>query len=339
MHKILSLIFLTLLSLPLIAATTIRTKIHDLDMGQRPGDDVLVMLGNGELLRVAVRQVVLINQLHAFKLNQHRVEILLNDARKILKITDIEATDPEPEEDYSEFKSDDFYIPTVMSSMEEAAAAFELMVKNSHPNSQCYNRAQVWTHEWRKNQNYFTSKVWVFFTRKYVRKHPKFIWWFHVAPMVHVLTPDGIKERMMDRKYFKGPRTVKAWTDFFVQGRPNCPVVDNFSEHSLYQDNEYCFLQKSSMYFYNPVDLDNLEKTGAGKISFHPAEIKEAYFDAFNPRPVKKESEVPGEANPTPTTPTPAPAPTPIPEPVPEPIPEVKPEETVEVIIIPEVGA
>ena len=173
------------------------------------------------------------------------------------------------------------YIPSVLSSYEQARNLFLEMKKSPIQESQCWQRAHVWNYEWRVKHDLFTSKAWIFFTRKYLRENPDFGWWFHVAPMVHVNMDGVIKERVMDRNHSNGPMMIKRWTDSFVRDRSVCRLVETYSDHANFQDSASCFLQKSSMYFLQPVDLELFEKFATPRASWVEAELVEAYDKAF----------------------------------------------------------
>jgi len=173
------------------------------------------------------------------------------------------------------------YSPSILKNIDEAKALFSEARSGHDEKSQCYNRAHVWTYEWRIKKNIFSSKTWLFFTPKFIRKY-KFDWWFHVAPMLHVITNDEVKERIMDMKYAKGPLKLKDWTDIFMRDRADCPVVDKYTEYSNYPESGSCFVIKSSMYYYWPLDLEQEELNGVTKESWIESEVTNAYLDGFN---------------------------------------------------------
>lgn len=119
-----------------------------------------------------------------------------------------------------------------------------------------------------------------FFTRKYIRKY-KFEWWFHVAPMVHVVHDGEVKERIMDIKYSKGPLKLKQWTDIFMRDSAHCRVVDKYTDQANFPESGSCFVMKSSMYYYQPIDLELLEVQGQEKMRWLEPEVRHAYMDAF----------------------------------------------------------
>src|SRR5690606_5817297 len=130
-------------------------------------------------------------------------------------------------------------------------------------------------------RNLYSSKAWLFFTKKYIRKY-KFEWWFHVAPMVHVVIDGEVKERVMDIKYARGPIKLKTWTDIFMRDRSDCPVVQKYSDHANYPESGTCFTMKSSMYYYQPIDLEKLERHQIEKNSWNAAEVQQAFMDALD---------------------------------------------------------
>jgi hypothetical protein len=123
--------------------------------------------------------------------------------------------------------------------------------------------------------------MWVFFTRKYIREF-SFDWWFHVSPYVHVVENGKVRERIMDVKYSRGPVKLKQWTDIFLRNDAPCPLVEKYTDHANYPEFGSCFVMKSSMYYYQPADLEWKEAFGLEKQAYLPSEIVAAYLEAFN---------------------------------------------------------
>jgi hypothetical protein len=100
--------------------------------------------------------------------------------------------------------------------------------------------------------------------------------------MVHVAFDNSVKERIMDIKYSKGPLNLKEWTDIFMRDNTNCPVVVNYSDYADFQESSSCFVMKSSMYYYQPMDLEEFEITTSPKTKWIQQEVQEAYREAFD---------------------------------------------------------
>jgi hypothetical protein len=240
-------------------------SIVDIDFGNG-SEEILVLHRSGKLSRVSPTDTDRIQKLQA-----RRLELPLY---------------PQPFEQVKSFASSfslqTDYVPSVLNSFDEVRSLFFEMRPSPVPHSECWQRAHIWAYEWRVKHQLFTSKAWIFFTRKYMRQNPDLTWWFHVAPLVHVKLDGVIKERVLDRKYTNGPISIKKWTDTFMRNRENCRVVDTYSDHANYQDSASCFIQKSSMYYLQPVDLELLEKFNTLREKWVEAEIRSAYAEAFD---------------------------------------------------------
>ena len=84
-------------------------------------------------------------------------------------------------------------------------------------------------------------------------------------------------------KYARGPLKLKQWTDIFMRDNADCPVVQKYSDHANYPESGSCFVMKSSMYYYQPVDLEEEELSGTVRNRWVPAEVSHAYQEAFSP--------------------------------------------------------
>lgn len=280
--RALLLLFVTFFSTALLANTEISTQIHEIDPGNG-NEDTLVFLTSGDVVKIKSHEKSLMLELKDVFRKNAWVKILYNSSREIIDAEEIS----HPLKSYPTMSfieevpmMDLPYIPTVLKSMDEARSFF-YDVRTNPKESQCYNRAHAWSYDWRVKRNLYSSKVWLFFTKKFIRKY-KFEWWFHVAPMVHVNVDGEVKERVMDIKYAKGPIKLKSWTDIFMRDNSSCPVVEKYSDHANFPENGSCFVMKSSMYYYQPVDLEFLEIKGTEKTKWVEAEVKQAFLDALN---------------------------------------------------------
>lgn len=171
------------------------------------------------------------------------------------------------------------YFPTILPSVQRANELFsELEHKNN--NSECFNRAHVWSYSWRIKHQIYSSKAWIFFTRKYIRQYD-FQWWFHVAPLVHIASDDSVIEKIADKKYSKRLLSMKEWTDVFMRNNVECPLIDLYSEYANYPETGWCYTMKTSMYYYQPVDLETYERDGKSKVMWNHLEVIQAYKDAL----------------------------------------------------------
>lgn len=273
--------FFFLIVLTTKAKAETQTKIHSIDYGEQITDEVLVFLMNGNLLRLAPAETEFLSSLRKAFDKDAWVSIDVNESGKLVSVRETLVLSPANFKEHSEKMFSGDYVPSVLPSYDVARNLFLKMRKPLSTETECWQRAHVWAYDWRVNENLFTSKIWIFFTRKYLRENTDFTWWFHVAPLVHVNIDGVIKERVMDQRYGAGPQMIKRWTDTFVRDRANCPVVDAYSNHELNQDAASCFLQKSSMYYLQPSDLELLEKFDVSRDSWVEAEVVDAYDKAF----------------------------------------------------------
>lgn len=168
----------------------------------------------------------------------------------------------------------DGYNSTTLSSFDSAVNLFRSMRTDTRWRSQCYNRAHVWTYEASKIYNINLKKVWLFFTRKYIQNY-KYKWWFHVSPIVSV---DGVFEDVvLDREFTKNPTEFTEWKNIFMHNNARCPEVKYYSKYSQNQWSEDCYIIKSSKYYWQPFNIENLEKGEAQKTHWVESEINRAY--------------------------------------------------------------
>src|SRR5690606_16394864 len=226
-----SLILTLLLIFPLstVARSALRVQVHDFDLGESVHEEVLVFLSNGQVVKLKQMDAQLYDQLTHAKHSGQWLDISINAHREIVKA---QAVNLPPSSSYqAKSFNTDTYVPSVIPSMLEAQKLFEDARKTQKEENQCFNRAHVWSYEWRVKNNLFTTKAWLFFTRKYIRRF-NFEWWFHVAPVFHVMVNGKLEERVADIKYSKGPIPIQLWTNGFMRNDPVCPVVKHYSDYA-----------------------------------------------------------------------------------------------------------
>ncbi|MCM2351352.1 MAG: protein-glutamine glutaminase family protein [Bacteriovoracaceae bacterium] len=261
------------------ADTQVSTQIHDIDMGSA-NEEPLIFLTTGQVVTLKKLDKGRLDSLREGMKKKSWFKISLNHKKQITHIELIEAPYSSPPLLLKRLYGAQKFTPSILKDLNQARSFFNEARSNARQVSECYNRAHVWTYEWRINHHLYSSKVWLFFTRRFIRKY-KFDWWFHVAPMVHVIVNGEVKERILDIKYAKGPTKLKIWTDIFLRDRADCPVVKKYSDQANHPESGSCFVMKSSMYYYQPVDLEQLELTGIERNLWSEAEVKNAYLDAF----------------------------------------------------------
>ncbi len=285
MHVI-GLLFLSL-SFSALATTTLTSRVHDIDHGSKPEDDTLVFLTNGQVVRFPTLEKALVDQFAEAKEKKQWLEVTLDDNRTIVDARVTEAVEPEikrsernTDQKLREFK----YVPTTLPNMDVAKELFR-EARYYSKDSQCFNRAMIWSYEWWKKRSVKSNKILIFFTRNYIRRFD-FEWWFHIAPAVHVLDENGkVVERVMDRKYSSAPRTHAEWSSIFMKGdykHYKCPYITKYSEYANYPYTGECYFYRTNMYTYQPADLEMNEAWGYSKDKFNIAEVRAAYLEAFD---------------------------------------------------------
>ena len=156
---------------------------------------------------------------------------------------------------------------------------FYSMRNNAKRKSQCYNRAHVWSWEFRDQYEggriLQPGKAWLFFTRRYIREY-KYKWWFHITPY---FTSNGVV-KTMDRKYSSGPIDLDVWTGIFMSSANGCEVIDKYTDYENNQRTPYCFVIKTSVHYWQPWQIENAEKKGQFQTSWSNYEVKRAYRNA-----------------------------------------------------------
>lgn len=166
--------------------------------------------------------------------------------------------------------------PTNIGSIEEAEALFKTMYRRAKKKSQCYMRAHAWSYDLYRDHGINNEKIFIFFTRSYIVKYD-FEWWFHVAPMVRVQNQAFV----MDRKYMRGPTTIKDWTDFFMKNDALCTLVNKYHPDMIQDFKGSCFLRIVPMYFWQPLTInehDNGVKETLGWDGWQIATSKDKAF-------------------------------------------------------------
>lgn len=172
---------------------------------------------------------------------------------------------------------------TDFDTEQEAATVFYSQRKDTRNKSQCFNRAHVWSWEMSrkiyKGRRIQPGKIWIFFTSKYIREY-RHKWWFHISPYVKV---QG-ENRIMDRSFNERPTTEKGWTDKFIRSKQACPEVVNYSDYRNNQWAAHCYVMKSSLFYWQPRELDYVERRNKGKDQWIKWEVRAAYNNAIGNR-------------------------------------------------------
>lgn len=265
------LFFTTIVS----AGTDLVARIHDIDLGNQ-GEEDLVLLTNGKVLRLPHGPLKSFIDLQAAKESESRIRLTFNDERIIEEVELISSESPS----FTPELTDENYSPTIIPDMNTARQYFQ-EGRYKSKESQCFNRAHVWAYEWFTKHQLLSNKTWIFFTRKYIRKFA-FEWWFHVAPSVVVMENEQPRHKVMDIKYGRQPLDLKRWTDIFMRNDAVCPMVKTYSDYANYPETGWCYTMRTSMFYYQPFDVEVLETWGTSKANWIEPEIKQAFKDALD---------------------------------------------------------
>jgi hypothetical protein len=260
-------------------AVPLEVQIHEIDAGMASQDETLVLLSNGLVTKVNLLDQDLYHRLQESQRSESLVRLTLDHERRILDLEELEKN-VRSSVPQTISKSQQTFTPSVLGSMDHAGRLHRSARRWKDGETQCFNRAHVWSHDWWKDKSIFSMKMFVFFTRQYIRKY-NFEWWFHVAPYVHVNVDGQIRERMMDIKYSRSPLPVQKWTDIFMRNKAPCRVITMYSDYANFPETGDCYLYRTSMYYYQPVDMELEEAWGTPKSHWVDWEVKEAYREAF----------------------------------------------------------
>ncbi len=151
--------------------------------------------------------------------------------------------------------TDPAFIPTNLSSIEDAQKLMVELKYYRKSYAECYQRAHLWSLEMRQMAKVNSQKVFLFFTDKYIREN-SFKWWFHVAPFVLV---NG-KEMVLDPYFFDQPVDLQTWSDHFMPKHPKCRLADSYQDYEDHNQDEDCIYRKMPMYYYAPNDIEMRDK-------------------------------------------------------------------------------
>lgn len=273
MKLLFSIMFLLALSVSAYA-DRFQSKIHSIDVGTRKGIPHLIKLENGRVVFVKSNDKEILQSFKASLKAQDTLEIEVDEKFNFIS-AETEEERTFANDGYSVDEPRMSYEPSVISE-NEATNVFKRMRRNYQNDSQCYNRAHIWAYEEFKKTGLKSTKLFLFFTSRYIRNY-RYKWWFHVAPMVET----NLGDRVLDRRYTSGPRYKDNWTKGFIHSGRKCPVVYKYSDYRNNQQSEDCYMIPTSMYFWQPRDIERRDRTGAEKTSFIQSEVNHAYWEAF----------------------------------------------------------
>jgi hypothetical protein len=253
----------------------IESSIHSVDLGGDTGPDI-IKLTNGRVAYIDNKELAVITA----KMKEYKNKVLEIELGADNSLVSLKVIGPAPQMSTLQNRSsreEESFSPSVLQNYEQVEAMFKRQNDRFQRISECYNRAHVWAYEEFKKTGTKSQKSFIFFTNSYLRKY-RFNWWFHVAPLVK--TQDG-KSYVLDYRFTFAPYTPKQWSDLFVYSKRECPVVAKYSEYNQNQETEDCYFLNSSMYYWQPQDLEGFENNGQAKQEFLKFDIDWAYDEAF----------------------------------------------------------
>lgn len=281
-------IFSFLFSFSIFAANFDRFNIVDIDYPRNSNENILVFASNGLVYELNDEKSDLLDEIEYAKSLKQEIDtnvIDLENGRKEIKSVQFinefnhHSKITSENDENSQGRLEATYI-TDMKSETDIIETFDSMKYGMRGRSQCYNRAMVWG--WELFHNTYLGepiqigKAWVFFTKKYIRNY-NYKWWFHIAPYLTVKK----SPRVLDRTFTKGPKTVQEWTDQFVKTQQVCPVIEKYSQYSQNQETSDCYLMKTSMHYWQPFQLEDLETNNTQRSEYIFTELKKAYRNAL----------------------------------------------------------
>lgn len=272
-------------------AATITTKVHDIIKPSKSESKFLILATSGDVFELDESNTEALEAAY-FSLEENiLIDINLVDLslNKILgmreNISKINmANTPLEIEEEGAFDTEiptplDNYELTSIWNMDDANKLFRSQRTRTRRRSQCYNRAHVWTYELKK-RGVNSGKVWLFFTKRYIKEY-KYKWWFHVAPYITVKGEE--EETVMDREFTRTPKTLTDWKNIFMKNNAPCPTVEYYSDYRdhFWNGSKFCYFIKSSMYYWQPFDIEKLEQGEAQRTEWNKNQLEQAYRNAI----------------------------------------------------------
>jgi hypothetical protein len=280
-----------------LANAAVETKITKILTPEKGESEYLLLAANGYVYGVDKNDEELVDLAYNAMEEESIVTINLNTLAGVRKLLDqrsavssIEFVSNEIEKalvnyDFAPEQTHrnplDDYDMSVLADMNYAKKYFRTMQTATKSRSQCYNRAHVWSYELNSDYGLNTGKMWIFFSAKYIKEY-KYKWWFHVAPYVDVATER--EPVVLDREFSRTPQLLTTWKNVYMKNNAECVKTLDYTTYEDNTWNEYCFLIKSSMYYWQPFNLENLTKQGTTKFGYDRNELKRAYSNAIKSR-------------------------------------------------------
>ncbi|MFT6632433.1 MAG: hypothetical protein ACJAS4_002396 [Bacteriovoracaceae bacterium] len=275
-----------LLTLSTFANAGIKTRVLHIDAPEIMGEtyDVLVAK-NKTILKVDPANSTLIKKLYEAEEFNSVVDLEIENDQ-LISLEIIEGGDKlldfYPSEELHPMTN---YTPSNVDSYEQAVKMFGYLKKRTKWFTQCFNRALVWSKQMYDRDNVKSMKILIYYTKKY-RREIDGKWWFHIAPMIDINGQNFV----MDREFTNKPITDTQWEKIFTKKMEakgvfgyRCKVIKNIKEYynNYNQQNEYCNIQVTSMYYWEPNDMSKLDKTGVQQTKFENWKLKSAAKEVF----------------------------------------------------------
>lgn len=264
-----------LLALTLNAkAEQLESKVNSIDVAVKKGVSHLIKLENGRVIFVNYNDRATLDSFRTSLREQGTLNVEVDEKSNFVSAESLnDESEPVTKELAPGLRIS--YEPTTVTST-EAGNIFRRMRRDYQNQSQCYNRAHIWTYEEFKKTGLKSMKVFLFFTSRYIRNY-RYKWWFHVSPMVS--TDDG--DLVLDRRYTSGPRLKDTWTKNFIYSGRKCPVVYNYYDYRNHQQEEDCYMIPTSMYFWQPWNIQSRDNGNGSPGQYYQSNINTAYWEAF----------------------------------------------------------
>lgn len=274
-----------------VNAATMTTKIHDIIKPLKGESKYLIFATSGDVFELDANNKEAVEAAY-YSLEQNLiididlVDISLNKILGVREnISKINMLNEELEYSAESFVETEIPTPlddyklTTICNMDDASKLFKSQRSKTRRRSQCYNRAHAWTYELSK-RGVHSGKVWLFFTKRYIKEF-KYKWWFHVAPYVQV--KDAAEDTVMDREFTRRPTPLTKWKNIFMKNNAPCPTVKYYSDYrdNFWNGSKYCYFIKSSMYYWQPFNIENLEKGEPQKNSWNIDELEQAFRNSI----------------------------------------------------------
>ncbi len=270
---------LSAFSASIFATTSVDTTIYKIVSPTSMEENFKIYsFHEGRILRVSAHDSAWIEKLEEARSNKQFVRFSLGDDSKTVEDVEIltEKIDYQRIEEVGPQKFDgQGFHPTNISSYGLVEELFDSLPEGDGESSQCFQRAHAWSYQMWREHGIKSNKVFVFFSDNYIANW-NYDWWFHVAPYV---VHSG-KEVVLDKTFTDSPLSMKDWKDIFVYSHESCPTIKRYSEYENSRGDEDCYLFKSPMYYFQPLDLEAVEEEGQVKTSWVEWEV-EAGKSAF----------------------------------------------------------